>query len=88
MKSMEKENLRVVGILVHQNVADIKNLHNILSSFGNVIRSRLGLNNPLDDDKVHGLMILELKGSAAEMDSLLVELQGLDGVQVQQMIFN
>ncbi len=84
---MKINDFKVAGILVNDEMQDTNTLHFILSSYGNVIRSRLGVADPVDDKKIKGLIILELVGEKYEMDNLIIELNNIKGVQVKEMKF-
>ena len=64
---MDYKEFKITGILIKNESIDINKLQDILTSYGNVIRSRLGINDPVDDYKIKGLIILELVGDPQEI---------------------
>lgn len=79
---------RILGINVKDRKHDAAKLQSILSKYGCIIRTRLGLHQPVDDysDSI-GVLLLELSGDANECLSLENELLSLEGTDVQKMIF-
>ncbi|MBN2519393.1 MAG: hypothetical protein JXB17_02715 [Bacteroidales bacterium] len=84
---MSADNLKIIGLLIQNRPSIINDLHAILSSYGNVIRSRLGIANPVDDKLVDALMILEVNGDETQIELMLSELTALNGIQIKHMDF-
>ncbi|MFC2138178.1 hypothetical protein ACFLTE_08395 [Bacteroidota bacterium] len=84
---MEFKEFKIAGILINHEVPDINSIQDILTSYGNVIRSRLGISDPVDNINIKGLIILELAGDPQEIKNLLSEISEINGVQVKDMEF-
>jgi hypothetical protein len=81
-----KESLRILGILVERNREVILSVQKLLTAYGCVIRTRLGVNEVFFGEPA-GLIILELVGDHKQMDSLERELKALNQVHVRKMVF-
>jgi len=78
----------ILGILIGNEVADIVSFQQLLTKYGNVIRTRLGLHeNHYKTPKVKGLLVLEMVGGAAEIASFEQAIRKIAGIQVQKMVF-
>lgn len=84
---MNFENTIVAGLLIKKEYKDVQQLQDVLTSYGNVIRTRLGLNDPVDNENVNALMLLELVGVEEEINNLFSELSELEGIEVKEMRF-
>jgi len=83
----EKGALRILGILVEKRGHDsIISVQKTLTSYGCVIRTRLGVNEEFFGEPA-GLIIIELTGDEKQMDLLEKELQKLDEVHLRKMVF-
>lgn len=79
---------RILGLMLQNGSAKSVQLQDIFTKFGNVIRTRLGLNHPIDDNiPANGIIILELTGEVAEMDKLETALKNFGDIQIQSMSF-
>lgn len=82
------ENIRFMGIKVTPKVKDVSKLQAILTMYGNIIRTRLGLNEECDDQgNRYGIIILELTGNKSEFDSLQAKLRSINGLELKTMEF-
>lgn len=81
-----EENLRILGILVARNRDVVLSVQKLLTAYGCVIRTRLGVNEVFFGEPA-GLIILELVGDHEQMDSLETELKALNQVHVRKMVF-
>ncbi len=78
----------ILGIQVQKKEGLGTRLQSILSTYGCVIRTRLGLNEPEGDyASGQGIIILELDGDEKECKSLEKELLHLEQVTVKKMVF-
>jgi hypothetical protein len=77
---------KILGILVERNNNLVKAVQKLLSAYGCIIRTRLGVNEVFFD-KPAGLIILELSGDRAQMDLLEKDLRSVNKVRVRKMIF-
>jgi len=79
----------ILGILIGDEVADIVAFQQLLTKYGNVIRTRLGLHeNHYETPKIKGLLLLEMVGDAAEIASFEKVARNISGIQVQKMFFS
>lgn len=80
--------IRILGLNITDRVKEAISVQNLLSKFGCSIKTRLGLHEVNDDFcSSNGIIILELTGSAEEMNKLENELLKIEGLEVQKMIF-
>ncbi|MCL4216506.1 MAG: hypothetical protein KJ052_05820 [Candidatus Hydrogenedentes bacterium] len=82
------ENHVVIGIHITDRATNASDVQRLLTQFGCSIKTRIGLHHV--DEKLcspNGLILLEMFGDPAEMDSLRNKLSAIEGVQVQQMVF-
>jgi hypothetical protein len=83
----EEGALRIIGILVEKKERDvIASLQKILTSYGCVIRARLGVNEEFFGEPA-GLIIIELIGDEIQMDLLENDLQKLPKVILRKIVF-
>ncbi|NSW93727.1 MAG: hypothetical protein HPY62_03355 [Bacteroidales bacterium] len=84
---VEEGALRILGILAEKkNPEAIKTLQKTLTSYGCVIRTRLGVNEEFYGNPA-GLIILELMGDEIQMDLLERDLHHIPGVHLRKMAF-
>jgi hypothetical protein len=76
--------LKILGLCVTDYLQDKVALQNVLSKYGNVIRTRLGLNHESDSK---GVILLELYGDEQEIDNLETALSKINGLQIKSMCF-
>jgi hypothetical protein len=83
----EEGALRILGILVEKkDFKTVAEIQKILTSYGCVIRTRLGVNEQFFGNPA-GLIIIELTGDEIQMDLLEQDLQKLSGVILRKMVF-
>jgi hypothetical protein len=83
----EEGSLRFLGILVEKRErAAISAVQKILTAYGCVICTRLGVNEEFFGNPA-GLIVLELMGDEIQMDLLEKDLQGLPDVNLRKMVF-
>ncbi len=86
---MQSSEIRILGILVTNRENESAKVQYILSKFGCIIKTRLGLHESSETGCIScGLIILELTGDIAEMEKLEKELQSLPSLQISKMIFS
>lgn len=79
--------LRIMGILVEKKEHDvIAALQKTLTSYGCVIRARLGVNEEFLGEPA-GLIIIELVGDEIQMDLLENDLQKIPKVVLRKIVF-
>lgn len=76
--------MEILGLYVGDKVADKNLLQQVLTQYGNVIRTRLGLSAT---SGANGVILLELLGDGKEMNNLKAALEKIDGLQLQKMSF-
>jgi hypothetical protein len=85
--SSEEGVLRILGLLVEKHEkSSIETIQKILTSYGCVIRTRLGVNETFYGNPA-GLIIIELIGDEIQMDLLEKDLQKLPNVILRKMVF-
>lgn len=85
--SSEEGALRFIGILVeNRNPETVKALQKIFTSYGCVIRTRLGVNEEFFGEP-SGLILIELIGDEIQMDLLEKELQKVKLIHMRKMAF-
>jgi hypothetical protein len=78
----------VLGIHIQNRVKDAPEIQKILTIYGCNIKTRIGLHEVTDSYCAgSGLVILEMVGDASIYNKLADSLNGLDGVEVQKMVF-
>jgi hypothetical protein len=78
------EKIEILGLYVGNTIADKNPLQQVLTQYGNVIRTRLGLTVT---SGAHGVILLELSGDSKEIKNLKAALKNINGLQLQQMLF-
>jgi hypothetical protein len=79
----------IYGVHVTNRVAQVPNVQGLLSEYGCNIKTRVGLHHV--DEKVcspRGLILLEMVGDLATCRELKTKLASLEGVDVQEMVFD
>jgi hypothetical protein len=83
----EEGSLRFLGILIDKkDFGAITEVQRTLTSFGCVIRTRMGVNEEFFGSPA-GLIVLELMGDEIQMDLLESNLQKLEKVNLRKMVF-
>jgi hypothetical protein len=82
----ESFEIMILGILIERSDEAVKSVQRLLTTYGCIIRTRLGVNEDFFD-KPAGLIILELKGDKAQMELLEKDLMAIKKVHVRKMIF-
>lgn len=80
---MSKENIMVIKTFKRKNNAD--SLQKILTEFGCIIKTRLGLHEAGNVCSEEGLIILQLVGDPGETEKLEQALNGLDGISFKSV---
>jgi hypothetical protein len=80
--------VRILGVMINDPAKGADKIQSILTKYGCVIRTRLGMHD-MDEEYASdtGLMLLELIGDMHECLRLENELLALDGLEVQKMVF-
>ncbi len=78
----------VVGVHVRDRDMNAVGVQKVLTEFGDVVRTRLGLHEP--DGKTasrNGLILLELVGDGRRVKSCVTALRRCAGIQLKTMVF-
>lgn len=76
----------IMGIVINLRTAHAPSVQEVLTKYGCMIKTRLGLHET--DEKScseQGIILLQLRGDDAEIDRLKQELLAIEGVKVNTM---
>lgn len=79
----------IFGVHVNDRVQRVPDVQKLLSEYGCYIKTRIGLHH-VDENACspRGLIVLEMFGDEAKSQELSKKLTAIDGVEVQQMVFD
>ncbi|MCL6629865.1 MAG: hypothetical protein K6U00_09730 [Armatimonadetes bacterium] len=78
----------VLGVLLPNRFDEAPEFQKLITKYGCVIRTRLGLHEVCDHKcSVSGLILLEMYGDESQILELEDKLRHFDGIQVQKMVF-
>jgi metal-responsive CopG/Arc/MetJ family transcriptional regulator len=78
--------VNVMGVSIDLRTAHAPLVQDVLTKYGCVIKTRLGLHETDENScSEHGILLLQLKGSDEEIQNLQKELLAIDGVKVNSM---
>jgi hypothetical protein len=78
----------ILGVGINSRMESVPQVQQILTEYGCIIKTRLGLHNVSDNAcSAGGLLILEMFGEEAPISEMESKLTGLSGIQVQKMVF-
>jgi len=79
----------VIGIHVSDRVEQASRVQEILTRHGRTIKTRIGLHDVGKDFcSPSGVILLEMFGDESVCEELRKKLAAIDGIEVQQMIFD
>jgi hypothetical protein len=79
---------RILGILITDRTKEAGNVQKVLTSNGNLIKTRLGLHEVGDSNlSEEGLILLELTGDEGAQVKLQQELENIEGTETNEMTF-
>jgi len=79
----------ILGIHVMDRLHGAAELQRTLTEFGAHIKTRLGLHETGDSySSPGGIVLLELVGAVEDLVTLRARLQGIVGLEIQQMVFS
>ncbi|MEI6576897.1 MAG: hypothetical protein WCO63_12040 [Bacteroidota bacterium] len=82
------DDIIILGVYVSEPIQDVPRMQEILTKYGCVIKTRLGLHEVVNTyAEPMGLVILELYGDRNECTRLENELLTFDGLEIQKMTF-
>lgn len=85
---MTKQDHVLMGIHIQDRQGKAPNIQEILTQYGCSIKTRLGLHEVSGDFCSNaGIILLETAGRRDQIDAMIAALGGLDGVDVQTMVF-
>ena len=78
----------ILGIHINDRVREVQFVQQAFTEFGCYIKTRIGLHH-VDQQSCspRGLIILEMYGEESKFHELADRLSKIDGVEVQQMVF-
>ena len=83
------DEITILGLHIKEKNKDAFTIQDIFTKFGGIIKTRLGLNEVVDDYALPGgLILLELSGDKSECLQLENELLKIDGIDLQKMVFH
>ncbi|MDD2564713.1 MAG: hypothetical protein PHU27_10905 [Salinivirgaceae bacterium] len=85
---MNNNQIRLMGVLIRDRKSSAAQVQSLLTEYGCSIKTRLGLHEASDNlCAPHGLVLLELTGSVADMDKLEKALNGVKSVEAKVINF-
>ncbi|MBP1627636.1 MAG: hypothetical protein H6Q00_2111 [Holophagaceae bacterium] len=79
----------ILGIHVTDRLREAAELQKTLTEFGANIKTRLGLHEVGQGyNSPGGIVLLELVGSMEDLVTFRARLQGIHGLEIQQMVFS
>lgn len=78
----------IIGVHVHERKQNAVGVQQVLTEFGDVVRTRLGLHD-LEGrtSSPSGLILLELAGDGRRVRSCVAALRRCHGIQLKTMVF-
>ena len=79
---------KILGILIKDRIKEAGKTQDVLTRYGSIISSRMGLHE-VSTEKCSrvGMIILQLSGDSSQWGELEEELGGIEGIEVQNMNF-
>lgn len=80
--------LRIIGLLITDRIKEAGKTQQVLTKHANIIKSRLGFHE-VNEDKCSrvGFILLQVTGNQNDFEALEVDLNGIEGIEMQRMIF-
>lgn len=86
---MSQSNHYILGIHVDDRIKRASDVQQLLTDYGCNIKTRIGLHEVTGNFCAgFGLILLEMLGDAEKVDELAKKLGAIEGVSVQQMVFD
>ncbi|MFP4664179.1 MAG: hypothetical protein ACLFM1_07095 [Bacteroidales bacterium] len=83
------DEIRILGIYVMDRIKEAGRTQKILSSYADIIKTRLGFHEVTEQTcSRNGLIVLELSGDKARWNDLERDLEAIEGVSVKHMKFS
>ncbi len=84
----KKDDHLIIAIHITDRLSKVSEVQTVLTEFGNVIKTRLGLHSVSDRyDGPEGIIILELLDNKSEKERLINSLEKIEGVEVKEILF-
>lgn len=78
----------ILGVKVSGRSQNVGKIQSLLTSYGSVIKTRLGLHDITDDPaNPFGLVLLDLEGDANELARFEAQLLMIPDIEIQKMYF-
>ncbi len=74
----------LIGIIVKNRKENAVKLQRILTKYGNLIRTRLGINET-KLEREHGLVIIHAEGDKDKLENMLKEINSINGLKAKMM---
>jgi hypothetical protein len=85
---MAEIDFHIIGIQITNREKEAGQVQSKLTNYGGVIKTRLGLNDVFDTKSSNGgIILLDLYGVESEKERLESELEQIEGIDIQKMIF-
>jgi hypothetical protein len=79
----------IVGVHITDRVKHATEVQRVLTGFGCEIKTRLGLHDTASDYcSPNGLLLLEFIGTEEQCKDMVSQLNAVEGVDVQKMVFD
>jgi len=79
---------QIIGVQVNQNFKNAPKLQELFTIYGNIIKTRLGLNHLDDQDlDLNAVIILELYGDENQINLFQSEILAVEGLKLGKMSF-
>ncbi len=79
---------KIIGIYIGTEVNETYKVQEILTNYGNIIKTRLGLNHLENDETgLRGMIILELSGDENQIQKFQDELLAIKSLKLGKMVF-
>ncbi len=79
----------ILGIQLKNRVDDAPDFQSVLSGYGSIIQTRIGLHgSACDNDPASGVILLDfIESPGAALEKLKKDLSKFSNIEVQQMVF-
>ena len=86
---MKKPKHLILGIHITERLQHALPVQQVLTEFGNNIKTRLGLHEISDKEiATSGIVLIEFVGSESRFNDFIDKLNGIDGVEAKPLVFD
>ncbi|MFI4913351.1 MAG: hypothetical protein ACIAQZ_16965 [Sedimentisphaeraceae bacterium JB056] len=78
----------ILGVHITNRLIHAGEIQDILTKFGGIIRTRLGLHEVETGSSPNGVLLLECTGDETKFHDLAEALSGVEGVEIKKMVFD